>query len=59
MRKKFRRIKAFFSLALIDKRVLLQLVRDQEQRIALQFLTIKSQQKEIKFLTEDNKKCQE
>ena len=58
MRKKFRKIKAFFSLALIDKQALLHVVRDQEQRIALQSLTIKSQQKEIKFLTEE-KKCQE
>ena len=59
MQKKFRRIKQFFSLALIDKYALLRIVRDQEHRITLQSLTIKSQQKEIKFLTEETKKCQE
>ena len=59
MRKKFRRMKVFFPLVMIDKQALLRVVRDQEQRIAFQFLTIESQQKEIKRLTEENKKCQE
>ena len=45
--RKLKKLKELFKLTLLEKRNLLQLIRDQERMIQLQNLTIKSLQQQI------------
>lgn len=50
MYKKIKRLKKHIEASMLDKRVLLRLIKEQEKELTLKNLTIKSQQIEIKKL---------